>query len=117
MDVYQIDKSQSLGVITLDTELTDEHTPLLDRAVDKLVEGGATGIIINCESLRYVSSYGLSWMIKVHKRLSVLTDSSSSCKVFLVGPQQYVIDTVQAAKLDRILSIVPDMESCIGFCQ
>lgn len=116
MDVYQNDTKQSVGILTLDTELTEEHTPLLDRIVEKLVDNGANSIVINCEYLRYISSYGLSWLIKMHKRLSVLT-GNSDCQVFLVGPQQYVIDTVKEAKLDRMLHIVPNMEACMSTYQ
>src|SRR4051812_10938852 len=57
-------------VITLEGELDPATAPVLDDAIDQILAGGATELVIDMAGLSFVDSSGLRSLISAHKRLA-----------------------------------------------
>jgi anti-sigma B factor antagonist len=60
----------SAPVITLEGELDPATAPVLDDAIDQVLSGGATTLVIDMGGLSFVDSSGLRSLISAHKRLA-----------------------------------------------
>ena len=67
----QVEKEENgMVLVELKGRLDSTNANNLDVALASLIEGGASNIILSCESLRYVSSAGLSVFLKAFREVS-----------------------------------------------
>jgi len=71
--------------------------------LERIIDGGARKIIIDCESLEYISSYGLAVLIRLHKKLA-----QHGGDVRLASVKGVVVKILRVTRLDRFFSIYPD---------
>ena len=84
----------------LNAQTADEFV----RDIEKLVDAGLRKIIVDCTKLQYISSYGLSVLIRLHKRLKSRGGDVKICSVHGIVPQ-----VLEATRLANWFEIYPDL--------
>jgi anti-anti-sigma factor len=57
-------------VIVPEGTLDERNADTLLAGAYRAIDEGATRVIIDCSGLRYIASYGLGTMVRLHKRLA-----------------------------------------------
>jgi len=110
MNVSRTGKDGLIGIISLDEEITEDNVPQLDQTVMKLAGEGISSLLIDCNSLRYISSYGLSALLRW--RLTLINRfSEQSAKLVVVCSQPKIIEAIRITRLDRLFTIYTDLET------
>lgn len=87
-----------------------EHNPVIVLdSILQLVKEGARKVIIDMEFITDADSAVLGLLVAAHREV---TDRGSS--LVLIRPQQIVIDTLHATKLDEILDIRQDLRAVLS---
>jgi len=76
--------------------------------VDGLIDGGIEKLILDCEKLTYISSYGLGVLIRLHKR-----SLGRGGDVKIAGVRGVVADAMAITRLDRVFSMYPDVNRAL----
>jgi anti-sigma B factor antagonist len=91
-------------IVAADGGLNAQTADVFVRDIEKLVEAGLRKIIVDCEKLAYVSSYGLGVLIRLHKRLTMRGGDVKICNVHGIVPQ-----VLEATRLAQWFDIYPDL--------
>ena len=70
LELQVAEKSNAMALIKLSGRLDSTNAGDLDVALSALINDGVLNIILSCESLRYVSSAGLSVFLKSFREVS-----------------------------------------------
>ncbi len=70
LELQIAEKNNAMALIKLSGRLDSTNASDLDVALSSLIDDGVSNIILSCESLRYVSSAGLSVFLKSFKEIS-----------------------------------------------
>jgi anti-sigma B factor antagonist len=76
----------------------------LDELV-RLIEGGARWLIVDCSQLGYISSVGLTTLIRLHKRL---TERGGVLKLAAVQPP--LAKLLHITRLEQVFEMYPSVE-------
>jgi len=95
-------------IVTIDDHLDTTSAPLLERALDELIDKGDRQILIDCGPLRYVNSAGLKTLLLVAKRLE-----SSGGELVLCALAPNVQMVFGMIGFDRIMKIAPSREEAL----
>jgi anti-sigma B factor antagonist len=76
--------------------------------IEKLVDTGLRKILVDCEHLTYVSSYGLGVLLHLHHRLSKHAGNVKLCRVHGI-----LVKVLETTHLDRVFHIYPDLDRAI----
>ncbi len=106
MDFYYHSSDDEVLVIRADGGLNKQTAEQFIGEIGALIDGGVDKLIIDCERLTYISSYGLGILVRFHKKM---VERGGDVK--LAGVPGLVAQAMQLARLDRLLNIYPDVES------
>ncbi len=70
LELQIAEKNNAMALIKLGGRLDSTNANDLDVALSSLINDGVSNIILSCESLRYVSSAGLSVFLKSFREIS-----------------------------------------------
>ena len=70
LELQIAEKNNAMALIKLGGRLDSTNASDLDVALSSLINDGVSNIILSCESLRYVSSAGLSVFLKSFREIS-----------------------------------------------
>ena len=73
-------------------------------SVLSLIAGGITKIIVDCDKLSYISSYGLGVLLRIHKRAR-----AAGGEVKLANVHSRIADLLNVVCFNRIFGIYPDV--------
>lgn len=73
--------------------------------LENLVDAGLRKIIVDCSQLTYVSSYGLTILLRLHRKMA-----KHGGDVKLAGVPGLVAGVLRVTHIDRLLSIYPDID-------
>ena len=90
-DIAVIAPAHDIDIITV---------PLLREQVDGLVDGGVRRVLVNCQSVSFIDSTGLAFLLSCARRLSGLGGLLS-----LVNASPYVVRFLQIARLIDALHV------------
>ena len=103
MEFYYHEIERDVLIISVDGGI-DRHTSKgFVQDVINLIEGGAEKIIIDCEKLSYISSYGLGVLLRLHKRAK-----KAGGEVKIANVHSRIIELLNVTHLNKIFSIYPD---------
>lgn len=95
-------------VVGVDGGLDASNSDEFLSKVDAIIDGGVRKLVLDCEKLRYISSYGLGVLIRLHKRLK---SRGGDVKIAAVsGP---VADVLRLTRLDRVFNLYPDVNRAL----
>jgi anti-anti-sigma factor len=91
-------------VLAADGGLNAQTAEEFVESIEKLVDAGLTKLIIDCERLEHVSSYGLGVLIRLHKGVKSHGGDVKICSLRGIVPQ-----ILTATRLNRLFEIYPDV--------
>ena len=98
----------SIVVITFDGEIED--FPLLVQSIDNLVASGTQNLVLDLESLPFINSAALGYLIKVQKGMS-----RQNGKVVLACLRPALRNILQMTQLDRVFPSFETSEEAVEF--
>ncbi|MBN1930843.1 MAG: STAS domain-containing protein [Desulfobacterales bacterium] len=102
MEVIE-EKQNDIYIIKPKGRLDSNTSPEFEKKIFEIIEKGSRNMIIDFESLDYVSSAGLRVILKVAKQLK-----HSDGRVILCSMEDYVKEVFEIAGFDSIIPIVPN---------
>jgi len=104
MEFYYDEIDRDLLVLAADGGLNAETADQFVLSIEKLVDAGLRKIIVDCSKLTYISSYGLSVLIRLHKRMKKHGGDVKVCCIGGIVPQ-----VLQLTRLDKLFDIHSDL--------
>ncbi len=104
MEFYYHELDNDVLIISADGGI-DRHTSkeFVQDVLD-LIEAGIRKIIIDCEKLSYISSYGLGVLLHVHKRAR-----TAGGEVKIANVHSRVAAVLNLTHLNKVFGIYPDV--------
>lgn len=88
--------------------LDSNTSPEFEKRIFEVIEEGSRNMIIDFESLDYISSAGLRVILKAAKQLK-----NSDGIIMLCSMEDYVKEVFEISGFDSIIPIVPNMEDAL----
>jgi len=104
VEFYFDEIDSGLLVLVADGGLNIDTAEQFMQSIEKLVDAGLKKIIVDCSRLTYVSSYGLSILIRLHNRMKKHDGDVKVCCVGGIVPQ-----VLQLTRLDKLFDIHGDV--------
>ncbi len=104
MEFYADEIDGDVLILAADGGLNADTAEQFVTEIERLVDAGLRKLIVDCSRLTFISSYGLSILIRLHKRMERHGGDVKVCAVRGLVPQ-----VLQATKLDRLIELYPDV--------
>ena len=104
-----IEKKEDVSIFKLKGSLDSNTSPEFEEKIFDDISNGFNKMIIDFESLDYVSSAGLRVLNKAYKKLK-----HSDGKIVLCSMQDYIREVFEIAGFDYFLTIVPNMDEALS---
>ncbi|MDP6633401.1 MAG: STAS domain-containing protein [Phycisphaerae bacterium] len=104
MQFYEHEIDNDILIIAADGGI-DRHTrkEFVERILE-LVEGGMTKIIVDCQKLTYISSWGLGMLLRLHKRAK-----TAGGEVKIANVHSRIVELLRITRLNKIFGIYPSV--------
>ncbi|MDP6545645.1 MAG: STAS domain-containing protein [Phycisphaerae bacterium] len=104
MEFYHHEVDNDVLIISADGGI-DRHTSKeFVEQILKLIDGGMTKIIVDCNKLTYISSWGLGVLLRLHKRAKV-----AGGEVKIAAVHSRIVTLLNVTHLNKIFGIYPDV--------
>ena len=104
MEFYYDEIDNDVLIITADGGLNADTSEQFILSIEKLVDAGLKKIIVDCDKLDDISSYGLGVLVQLHNRMK---RQGSDVKLASVkGPMP---DVLEVTGLNKLFEIYPDV--------
>ena len=100
MEFYYDEIDGDVLIIKADGGLNADTTDQFVESIEKLVTAGLANIIVDCTRLDYISSYGLSVLIRLHSRMK-----HHGGDVKIASVRGLVADVFRITRLNTIFEI------------
>ena len=100
---HEIDRN--VMILSADGGLNSANAAAFVSDVEQLIDGGLSQLIIDCDRLQYVSSYGLGVLLGLSKRMK-----TRGGEIKLAGLQGLVVQALHIARLDALFQIYADVD-------
>ncbi|MFO0783170.1 MAG: STAS domain-containing protein [Phycisphaerales bacterium] len=104
METYLSDADDMVVVITADGGLNHGTATQIYDVVQKSIECGMRGVIVDCSRLDIITSTGLAKMLLLHKRMRELGG-----EVKLAGVRGFTAQVLALTRMDKVFEIYPDV--------
>ena len=104
MEFYYHEIDDDVLIISADGGIDKRTSKEFVEQILKLIEGGMTKIIVDCEKLTYISSWGLGVLLRLHKRAR-----SAGGEVKIANVHSRIVAMLNVTHLDKIFGIYPDV--------
>ncbi len=104
MEFYYDEIDNDVLIITADGGLNADTSEQFILSIEKLVDAGLKKMIVDCDKLDYISSYGLGVLARLHNRMK---HQGGDVKIASVkGP---LPDVLQVTGLNKLFEIYADV--------
>ena len=104
MEFYYDEIDNDVLIITADGGLNADTSEQFILSIEKLVDAGLKKMIVDCDKLDYISSYGLGVLVRLHARMK-----RDSGDVKIASVRGLVPDILQVTGLSKLFKIYPDV--------
>ena len=108
MDIT-VKEVDQVSVILFEGNLDTSTAPQAQEQIDQIIDGGSTKILINFESLNYISSAGRRVLLFTAKKLK-----AQSGEIKICGLNDTVQEVFDISGFSSILSVAPTEEEALG---
>src|SRR5688572_12443117 len=95
---------RDLVILRLDAGLNDETAADVAAGLERFIDEGVSKLIVDGSALSYVSSRGLSVLIRLHHRIR-----KRGGDMMLAGFQGEPAEALEMTRLDRVFHLYPDV--------
>jgi anti-sigma B factor antagonist len=106
MEFYYHGVDGDVLILAADGGLNAETANRFVDDLDRVIHAGVRRVIVDCTQLRYVSSYGLGVLVRLHKRLS-----ERGGDVRLAAVQPRIARFLEMVRLAQIFDIYPTVDA------
>lgn len=104
METYLAEADEKVIVIVADGGLNKGTAEQIGEVVQRAIDCGMKGVIVDCSKLDILSSAGLAKLIMMHKRMK-----QHGGDVKIAGLQGMSVQVLRLARLDRVFQVYPDV--------
>ncbi|MFM1936278.1 MAG: Anti-anti-sigma-B factor [Planctomycetota bacterium] len=104
METYLGEADEQVIVIVADGGLNKGTAGQINDVVQRAIDCGMRGVIVDCARLDILSSAGLASLLMLHRRMK---DHGGEVKI--AGLQGMSVQVLRLAKLDSIFQLYPDV--------
>lgn len=104
MELYRHELDHDVLVVAADGGLDSRNSADFQAGIQKIVDSGATKIIVDCEKLSYISSAGLGALVNLHKRMH-----AQGADVKIAGARSMILDVMSITRIDKLFEFYPDV--------
>lgn len=101
-------KLNGTSIIRVDGRLDSKTSPEFEEKISATIENGTRNMILDFESLSYISSAGLRIILKTAKELKRMEG-----KLVLCALQDYVREVFEISGFDSFLPLVPTVDDAM----
>ena len=111
MEFYYSDADKDILTVNADGGLNSEGAHEFVDKIGALIESGQTKIVVDCSKLGYISSFGISVLVRLHAKLS-----KRGGDVKLACVKSFIVELLTNLRLNTLFEIYPDVNrACLMF--
>ncbi len=111
MKFYYSDADKDVLIVNADGGLNSESAHEFVDKLGALIESGQTKIVVDCSKLGYISSFGISVLVRLHAKLS-----KRGGDVKLACVKSFIVELLTNLRLNTLFEIYPDVNrACLMF--
>ncbi len=104
MEFYYDEIDNDVLIITADGGLNADTSEQFILSIEKLVDAGLKKMIVDCDKLDYISSYGLGMLVRLHNRMK-----RHGGDVKIASVKGALPDVLKVTGLNKLFEIYPDV--------
>ena len=104
MEFYFHEVEHGITVVAVDGGLDTQTAGQFHDAVQKLVDAGLKRLIIDCDRLNYISSYGVGTLLRIHSHMA-----EHGGDVKLANVHGVIFEVLKLMHLNHTFSIYEDV--------
>ena len=108
MEFYYKEVEKDVLILSADGGLNADNADQFVKELETLVESGIRKLIVDCAKLSYISSYGVSILVRLRSKLA-----TRGGNVKLASVQNSIVKLLEIADLDKIFGIYPSLEEAL----
>ena len=108
MEIYRRGTNGDVLVVSADGGLTHRNADQFEEDITKLIEEGASKVLIDCTALTYVSSMGIGALLNTHRKMA-----KRGGDVRLANVAGRVVQMLSLAGIDKFFHVYPDVETAL----
>lgn len=108
MEFYYKDVKRDVLILSADGGLNADNADEFVRELETLVESGIRKMIVDCTKLSYISSYGVSILVRLRSKLA-----KRGGDVMLASVSSSIVTLLEIADLDKIFGIYPNVDEAL----
>lgn len=105
MEFYYHTVDHDVLIIRADGGIDSHNADQFLERLGALIDAGATRIIVDCTALKYISSYGIGVLVRLHKKLA-----ERGGQVRLAAVESAVFKVLRVVRLEHIFHSYPTVE-------
>ncbi len=109
MDVSLNETDEGIVIVTPAGDLDHQTAPRMKERLEQQVKSGRKRLILDCSQLTYISSYGLTVLVELHKTLQ-----ASEGQLKLAHTTGGVADVLNITGLKRFFEVYPTVEKAVA---
>jgi len=106
MELYYHGTDEDVLILSADGGIDSASAEDLVRELATLVDAGARKLIVDCSRIRYISSYGIAVLVRLHKKLA---DRGGDVK--LAALESGVVRVIELLGLERVFALYPNVDA------
>jgi anti-anti-sigma factor len=109
MEFYYHGTEDDVLIIAADGGIDRQTGEEFVDGICDIIEGGVQKVIVDCSRLKYISSYGLGLLLRVHKRAR-----EAGGEVKLADLHGRVFDVLEIMRLDHVFAIYSEVDAALS---
>jgi anti-sigma B factor antagonist len=108
MEFYYRDTDRDVLILRADGGIDSHNAQEFLSQLQRLIEAGARKLVVDCSGLGYISSFGITTFIRLHKRMS-----EHGGNVKLAAVQAPLFRLLEITRLNQVFHAYPSVEEAV----
>jgi len=108
MEFYYGDTDRDVLILRADGGIDGHNVQEFLNQLQRLIEAGARNLVVDCGGLGYISSFGITTFIRLHKRMA---ECGGDVKLAAVRPPLFRL--LEITRLNEVFHSYPSVEEAL----
>jgi len=108
MEFYYRDTDRDVLILRADGGIDSHNAQEFLSQLQRLIEAGARKLLVDCSGLGYISSFGITTLIRLHKRMA-----ERGGHVKLAAVQSPLFRLLEITRLNQVFHTYPSVEEAL----
>ena len=109
MEFYYRDTDRDVLILRADGGIDSHNAQEFLSQLQRLIEAGARKLLVDCSGLGYLSSFGITTLIRLHKRMA-----ERGGQVKLAAVQNPLFRLLEITRLSEVFHTYPSVEAALN---